>query len=169
MMRVSVHPPHLSTGVRTNALIAVDTQISPSRSASTCLNSKAAAASGSSALSCKRILTDSVLLSYTIRTRKFGGFKLHVRGLETAGALLKSFHFFCCAGRKPTHVDVQYISCSVVPNGDHFNSLLVYCSSPGLKKIREWLFLRVRSYDQGGLSAEPMARGPRCQVIIYYN
>jgi hypothetical protein len=62
----------------------------------------------------------------------------------------------------------MYISSSVVPESNGFNSVRVYCSFPGLKKIREWLFLCVRSYDEGGCSAAPMARGTRCQVIIYY-
>ncbi len=58
------------------------------------LHGKAAAASGSFALSCRKILTDSALLSYTIRTRKFRSSKLYAEGLEAAAALLKSIHFF---------------------------------------------------------------------------
>src|SRR5258708_30778547 len=58
------------------------------------LHGKATAASGSSTLSCRRMLTDSGLLSYMICTRNFGNSKLHMEGLETATALQKSFLFF---------------------------------------------------------------------------
>ncbi len=65
----------------------------------------------------------------------------------------------------------MYISSSVVPKRNDFidNSVRVYYSFPSLKKIREWLFLCARSYNEGGFSAAPMDRGTRCQVIIYYN
>src|SRR5712692_2973699 len=74
-----------------------------------CLHGKAAAASGSSALTCRRILTDSALLSYTKCTRKFGSSKLHAEGLETAAVPLKSFHFFGLRGHETSHVDVYII------------------------------------------------------------
>ena len=134
------------------------------------LHGKATAASGSSTLSCRRMLTDSGLLSYMICTRNFGNSKLHMEGLETATALQKSFlffFFFGCAGMKLAMW--TYISSSVDPKRNDFNSVRVNCLFPCLKKIREWLFLCIWSYDEGDLFAMPMAQETWCQVIIYYH